>query len=91
MTFLEALLFCVILFVSLIIGVFAYCQIIGTIRTFFTRPIWLEFSTIIIWVLILLACGFIMHKWLNDYKLAFYIANLVSIVLSWRTGKNGIE
>ena len=77
--------------VSFIVGIFGFCQIVGVIRTRHYRMRGTVILTLTIWTVILGFATFAVHVWLYDYRIAFYIAMGVSLLLSWNTGKNGPE
>ncbi len=82
------LYFCVIGFVSWIIGVLGLCQIVGTFRTLQYRKVGTSIITVSFWIIVLTTVATIVHVWFNEYKVAFYIAMAISLLLSWNTGKN---
>ena len=77
--------------VSFIVGVFGFSQIIGVIRTRHYRVMGTIIFTIVLWTTILGFSFFAVHEWFYDYRIAFYIAMGISLLMSWNTGKNGPE
>lgn len=77
--------------VSFIVGVFGFCQIIGVIRTRHYRVMGTIIFTIVLWTAILGFSFIAVHEWFYDYRIAFYIAMGISLLMSWNTGKNGPE
>lgn len=78
-------------FCSFAVGVFGFCQIIGSIRIRHFRPVRLTVITILIWSAILIAGAIIVHIVLSDYIIAYYIGTGISFICSLGTGKNGPE
>ena len=72
-----------VLFLSFVVGVFGFCQIIGSIQTR-QRAFLL---TIVIWVAILVVCYFIVRRFLPDQMIALYVGYGISLVQSLTVGK----
>ena len=73
----QGVFFVVVIFVSFAVGVFAFAQIIGSLRTRqkgFVLPI-------IIWLAILIGEFFLARLIVSDYMNAFYIGTCVSFVM----------
>lgn len=81
----------VIGFCAFAVGAFGFPQIIGSIRIRHYRPASLTATTILIWSAILIAGAVIVHTLLSDYTVAYYISTVISLIMSWNTGKNGPE
>lgn len=73
----------VVLFLSFVVGVFGFCQIIGSIQTR-QRAFLL---TIVIWGAILVGGYFIVLRFLPDQMIALYVGYGISLVKSLTAGK----
>lgn len=87
----KFLWFSIIGIVSFIIGVFGLCQIIGVLRTRRYRATGTIIFTLTLWIAILGFAAFAVHKWFYAYRIVFYIAMVISLIMSWNSGKNGPE
>lgn len=72
---------------SFAVGIFAFCQIIGVIGTRHYRLKRMIVFTIIIWTVILAFTVLIIYAWFYNYRIAFYIAMIISLFLSRNAGK----
>ena len=77
--------------ITLGIGIFAFGNIIGVLRTLRSRSIGMNILPLVVWSIILGILAFIIHKWFFGYVGGFYTGIIVSIILSWNIGKNGPE
>jgi hypothetical protein len=72
-------IFILILFVSLLVGVFGFSQIIGCIKYYQNKS---YIFTIMLWTVIL-SLGFLaVYSWLNSYLKAIIIGYIISFILS---------
>lgn len=78
-------IFVVVLFLSLIVGVFGFSQIIGTIKYFNTFSAFSALFTIILWGGILGFGAYAVIAWINYAKVALYIGYGISFLLSLST------
>lgn len=81
----KALLFVVILFVSLLLGLFGFCQIVGTIKYFNRFPIASAFVTIILWLVILGGAYWLAFLFLQKFIWAVNVGYIISFLLSLKT------
>lgn len=77
--------------VSFVVGVFGFCQIVGVIRTRHIRATGTFISVLILWPLIIVLLGVAVHVWFYKYRFVFYVVMVISLLLSWNTGKDGPE
>lgn len=78
-------LFTVVGFLSLFVGSFGFCQIVGTIKYFRNFRFLSALITITIWATILGFGFYAVTNWLPTYKTALYIGYGISFVLSLNT------
>lgn len=76
---------------SFAVGVFGFCNLIGSIRIRHYRTTALTITTVLVWSVILAIGAVVVHTLLADYTLAYYIATGIALIMSWNTGKNGPE
>ncbi len=76
---------------SWVVGVFGFCQIIGSVRIAKFRRTLLTVITVTIWSVLLLFLIFAVHLWLFNYRIACYLGLAIAFVMSFNTGKNGPE
>ena len=82
----STVVFLLVLFVSFIIGVFGWAQIVGSLQTIRERgPKML--ITIAIWVIILGGSYLIVNRFFSENLLAWIIAMIVSFVMILGSGK----
>lgn len=77
--------------VSFVIGVFAFCNIIGVIRTRYVRAKATVIINIIFWCIILGITCFVAHFWFFKFIVDYYAGTIVSLFMSRNSGKNGPE
>ena len=81
----KVIIWCIILFLSLILGSFGFSQIIGTIKYIKNFKFGSAVFTVVFWEIIL-ACGvFAVIFWLDKYIIAVCIGYGISFVLSLGT------
>jgi len=81
----KVILFVIVTIASIFIGIWGFCQIVGTIKYFRRAPLVLSLFTILIWTVILSAIGVAVHFWLPNYKTALYIGYGISFLMSLGT------
>ena len=81
----KILLFALIFFIAWLLGVFGFCQIVGTLKYFTSFSTVSALSTIILWLVILGLAAFAVIKWLPDQAPALYIGYGISFLLSFKT------
>ena len=79
---LDFLAFSAIGFVSYIIGVFGFAQIIGSLRSVRNRGIALTIFTCVLWIAILGGAAAIVICWIKQHEIALYIAYGISFITS---------
>lgn len=80
-------MFIVVLAVAFVIGVFGFCQIIGSFQNYHIRGVGMTAFTVILWAFILIA-GFIAAKsFFADQMIAYYIGTGASFLMSLKAGK----
>ena len=72
---------------SFVIGVWGFCQIVGSIQQAAVRGPVLTTITISIWSIILVATAIAVHCWLYDYRIAYYIGTAIGLLGTLRAGK----
>ena len=77
----EIFFFMLVLITSLLIGIFGFCQIVGSLKYF--KPNLL--TTIIFWLVILSVILIVVANFLNDYLAALIIGYVISFLLSFTT------
>ena len=77
----EVLLFIVVLFLSFLVGIFGFCQIVGSLKFF--KPQFL--FTIILWIIILSIGFIIVLNFLSNYIIALIIGYAISLFFSFST------
>ena len=77
----EIFFFILVLIVSFIIGIFGFCQIVGSLKYFKPNSL----ITIIFWLLILSVVLIVVANFLNDYLAALIIGYVISFLLSFTT------
>lgn len=83
----EILIFIVVLAVAFVIGVFGFCQIIGSFQDFHIRGVGMTAFTIILWAVILIASFFAAKSFFADQLIAYYIGTGASFLMSLKAGK----
>lgn len=83
--FMKIILFAIVLFLSFFLGVFGFCQIVGTIKYFKNFNFLSALITLIIWVAILGFGFYAVTNWLPSCKTALYIGYGISFILSLGT------
>ena len=80
-------LFIVVLAVSYAIGVFGFCQIIGSLQNIRVRSVGMTAFTIIFWLAILVGAFFFAYRFLSEQIVAYYIGIGLSFLSSLGAGK----
>jgi hypothetical protein len=83
----EILMFIIVLAVAFVIGVFGFCQIIGSFQNIHIRGIGITAFTVILWAVILIAEFFVAKSFFADQMIAYYIGTVVSFIMSLQAGK----
>jgi len=83
----KYLLFLVVLAGAYFIGVFGFCQIIGSLQNILVRPPMATVFTTVLWIGILLGVFFLVKHFLNSQIIALYIGYGISLVMALRAGK----
>lgn len=81
----AGVIFVVVLFLSFIVGVFGFSQIVGTIKYFRTFSVLSALFSIALWAGILGFAAYTVITWLNYAKVALYIGYGISFLLSLGT------
>ncbi len=76
-----------VLAVSWLVGVFGFSQIIGSLQNLKVRHPGMSAFTIIIWVVILAAVCFVVHRFFVGYRILYYIGTGISFLLVLSAGK----
>lgn len=102
----KYILIFVIGFLSFVVGVFGFYQIIGSIRIAIhqrkereaieelggrVRPISLVLFTVLLWTAIIAFAIFAVHTWLSNYNVSSYIGFGIAFLLSLRAGESKEE
>ena len=82
---LKFLIFCAVWLVSFFVGSWGFPQIVGTIKYFGNFKTASALLTIVLWTAILGFGAFAVIKWLNPYKVAFFIGYGISFLSSLGT------
>lgn len=77
----EIFFFMLVLIMSLLIGIFGFCQIVGSLKYFKPNSL----ITIIFWLVILSVILIVVANFLNDYLAALIIGYVISFLLSFTT------
>lgn len=80
----EIALWILCLISSLVLGMFGFSQIIGTIKYFNRFSPGSAIATLLIWLTILGFGAFALLNWLNDCKVALFIGYAIAFILSLR-------
>lgn len=83
----NILIFILITIATWFIGVFGFCQIIGSIQYVRVRAIPLTLFTVLFWVSVLGIITTIILMFLNTYKVALFIGYIVALLMSLSAGK----
>lgn len=83
--FVEILIFCGVLFGAYMVGVWGFCQIIGSLQNIKHQP--KHFITMLIWLVILAAVAYLVLRFIPDYKTALIIGYAGSLLSSFSAGK----
>lgn len=70
-------------FISLLIGVLGFPQIIGCIKYFYLRKPAKNFGTIFVWVIVLGIVGIIAHVFFIDYIAGYYAGTVIAFIRSF--------
>lgn len=70
-------------FISLLIGVLGFPQIIGCIKYFYLRTPAKNFGTIFVWVIVLGIIGIIAHVFFIDYIAGYYAGTIIAFIRSF--------
>ncbi len=81
----RIILSAIVLLLSFFVGIFGFCQIVGTIKYFKNFSFLSALITIIIWGAILGFGFYTITTWLPSCKTALYIGYGISFVLSFST------
>lgn len=81
----KIFLFAVVFFLSWIVGIFGFCQIVGTLKFLKKFSLGSALITIVLWVVILGFGAFAVIKWLNDQAIAMYIGYGIALIQSFKT------
>lgn len=81
------LLVALVMVASWFIGVWGFCQIIGSLQRIGTPQFSKCVFALILWSAIIIACIILMHAFFSDYLIAFYIGLGVSLLQSLSAGK----
>lgn len=81
----HIILFVVILGLSFFIGIFGFCQVVGTVKYFRNFKLLSALITIILWGIILWFGFYAVRTWLPSCKTALYIGYGISFLLSLGT------
>lgn len=77
--------FFLILAGSFCVGAFAFPQIIGSLRYCRIRPIGLTIFTITLWCVIVIILTIVVHRFLKDYLLAYYMGMVPALLMTLGT------
>lgn len=77
----------VVFFVSWVVGVFGFAQIIGSLQNLRERGAAMSAFTIIFWSVILIALGVGVHYFLLDYRIVYYVGTGISLLQVLAAGK----
>lgn len=81
------LLYIVFLAIAYFIGVFGFCQIIGTLQRVGTPDFSKGVFAMFFWTVIIVASIILMHTFFFEYLTAFYIGLAISLLMSLSAGK----
>ena len=81
------IVFAIVAFFSFLVGIFAFAQIVGSLQNFKTRGIGMTLFTITLWVLILFVVWMLVMNFLPSYKILFYGATGISLLVILGSGK----
>lgn len=79
--------------VAYFIGVWGFCQVVGSIRAAKIRGAKLTAFTTIIWLAILGGVAALVHALLYQHRIAYYIGTGISLIsaLGSSVGKDGVD
>ena len=83
--FVDILIFCGVLFGTYMVGIWGFCQIIGSLQNIRYQP--KLFITMLIWLIILAAVAYLVMRFIPDYKVALIIGYAGSLLSSFGAGK----
>lgn len=83
----EIVLFVAVAAVAYMAGVFGFAQIIGSLQNIRTRGAGLTLFTVCFWAAILLAVGFLVHRFFYPQRIAYYIVTVISFLQILLAGK----
>lgn len=81
------ILFLLVAFFSFVIGTLGFAQIIGSLQNIKLRGIGMTLFTIILWGIILVGEWMLLMNFLPDYKIPYYAATVISLLLVLGSGK----
>lgn len=80
-------LFLVVAFLSLLIGVCGFAQIVGSLQNVKMRGMGLTLFTVVLWCLIFFAEWALVMNFLPDYKFPYYVVTGISLLVILCSGK----
>lgn len=81
------IVFAIVAYLSFLVGTFSFAQIVGSLQNVKTRGIGLTLFTIALWALILFVVWTIVMNFLPSYKIPFYGATGISLLVILFSGK----